>query len=60
VRLIDKIGTTLRQSTFTHSRNDGKAKPIKFNVSNLPEGTYYLHVEGNGEIRKQQIIIKRK
>jgi len=29
------------------------------NVSNLPEGTYYLHVEAHGEIYKEQIIVKR-
>ena len=28
-------------------------------VSRLPEGTYYLHIEANGQTRREQIIIKR-
>jgi len=60
VKLLDNLGTTHRQTRFSHRRKDGKAKPVKFNVSNLREGTYYLHIESNGEIRKEQIIIKRK
>jgi hypothetical protein len=59
VKLLDNTGRTHRQTSFTHSRGDGKRQPIKFNVSNLLEGTYFLHIEGNGEVHKKQIIIKR-
>ena len=60
VKLYDNLGNVHRQTNFNHRRKDGKAKPIKFNTSNLREGTYYLHIEGNEEIHKEQIIIKRK
>ena len=66
VKLYDHLGNVHRQTKFTHTNNintltqrNSRAEPINFNVSNLKEGTYYLHVEGNGEIHKKQIIIKR-
>jgi hypothetical protein len=58
--LIDNMGIVQRQSRFNHRHQDGKPKPIKFNVSNLREGTYFLHIKRNGEIEKEQIIINRK
>jgi len=36
-----------------------QAATIQFDVSNLPEGMYYLHIEHNGEIEKHQIIVQR-
>jgi len=53
IRLVNAQGFIVRQQ----KASSGK---IEFNVSNLPEGTYYLHIERNGEIRKEQILIERK
>ena len=60
VRLIDGSGNVQRETRFEHQPGTGRANPVKFNVSNLREGTYFLHAEGAGEIRKEQIIVKRK
>ena len=59
VRLLDNRGITLTQRQFRHHRKNSKPQPVKINVSSLRDGTYYLHVEGGGKIRKEQIIIKR-
>jgi len=59
VKLIDNMGITQRENRFLHRRKDGRTRSVRFNTSNLREGTYYLHIESNGEIRKEQIIIKR-
>jgi hypothetical protein len=59
VKLIDKMGNTRKQSEFKHHRYDGKAQPVKFDVSALSDGTYYLHVAGGGKIEKMQIIVER-
>ena len=66
VKLYDNFGNIFRQSEFTHTDNinsvtqrNSRTAPVKFNVSNLREGTYYLHVEGNGKVEKIQIIVKR-
>jgi Cu/Zn superoxide dismutase len=59
VKLLDAFGRTQIETQFTHSRSESKTKSVKFNVSNLPEGTYYLHIEHNGKTHKEQIIIKR-
>jgi hypothetical protein len=53
IKLYNNQGFILRQATATSGK-------IEFDVNNLPEGTYYLHIESNGEIKKEQIIIKRK
>ena len=53
VRLLNAQGVVMRQQQSTTGK-------VEFNVSNLPEGTYYLHIERNGEIRKEQITVKRK
>ena len=60
VKFIDNMGVTQRENRFSHHRREGRSKTVKFNTSNLREGTYYLHIEGNGEIRKEQIVVKRK
>ncbi|MCL2414679.1 MAG: T9SS type A sorting domain-containing protein [Bacteroidales bacterium] len=52
IRLLNSHGVVVRQQRT-------QANTIQFNVSNLPEGTYYLHIEHNGEIQKHQIIINR-
>jgi len=52
VRLFNAHGMIVRQQRT-------KAATIQFDVSNLPEGTYYLHIEHNGEIEKHQIIVQR-
>jgi len=59
ILLYDNLGVVQRQNRFAHRCSDGNPGSVKFNVSNLREGTYYLHIESNGEIRKEQIIIKR-
>jgi len=52
IRLLDRMGTVVRQQRT-------QANTIQFDVSNLPEGMYYLHIELNGKIQKHQITIKR-
>jgi len=57
IKLIDNSGVTLRESNFNHRQRDGRTRSVRFNVTNLPEGTYYLHVQGNKKIQKQQIVV---
>jgi hypothetical protein len=52
IRLYNKQGNIVRQATATGGR-------IEFDIDNLPEDTYFLHVETNGEIRKEQVVVKR-
>jgi len=52
IRLLNSHGMTVRQQRT-------QARSIQFDVSNLPEGTYYLHIEHNGEIEMHQIIVQR-
>jgi len=52
IRLLNAHGMIVRQQRTS-------AATIQFDVSNLPEGTYYLHIEHNGEIEKHQIIVQR-
>jgi len=52
IRLLNSHGMIVRQQRT-------QASSIQFDVSNLPEGTYYLHIEHNGEIEMHQIIVQR-
>ena len=52
IRLFNAHGMIVRQQRTS-------AATIQFDVSNLPEGTYYLHIEHSGEIEKHQIIVQR-
>ena len=52
IRLFNAHGVVVRQQRT-------QARTIQFDVSNLPEGTYYLHIEHGGEIEKHQIIVQR-
>jgi len=52
IRLFNAQGMIVRQQRTS-------AATIQFDVSNLPEGTYYLHIEHGGEIEKHQIIVQR-
>ena len=52
IRLYNKQGVVVRQAKASEGT-------VEFNVYNLPEGTYFLHIEYEGEIEKHQIIIKR-
>jgi hypothetical protein len=58
IKLIDNMGNLQRQATYTHNPNT-KSLSVKFNTSNLPEGTYFLHIENMGKIEKHQIVVKR-
>jgi hypothetical protein len=60
IKLIDNTGVVQRETKHKHRRGDRQKSSIKFNVSRLKEGTYFLHVESNGKIHKEQIIVKRK
>jgi|GEM_PF-686027 len=53
IRLYDRFGNIVRR------HNQVRSGEIQLDLSNLPEGTYYLHIERNGEIRKEQIIVER-
>ncbi|MCL2683051.1 MAG: hypothetical protein FWE63_06175 [Bacteroidales bacterium] len=59
VRLLDNFGNIPRQTRFRYRHRDGKPRPVKFNTSPLSPGTYYLHIEGGGEIVREQIIVTR-
>jgi hypothetical protein len=60
VKLLDNLGVTHRENKHKRRRGDRQKSSVKFDVSRLREGTYFLHIEANGEIHKEQIIIKRK
>ena len=53
IRLYDGMGNALRQTTT-------KSNSVQFNVSNLPNGTYYLHIyDGVSNMPEvQQIIVQ--
>ncbi|MCL2681988.1 MAG: S8 family peptidase [Bacteroidales bacterium] len=57
VKLLDNLGNVPRQTRFRHRHRDGRPRPVKFNTYSLPPGTYYLHVEGGGELVREQIIV---
>ncbi|MDR0437247.1 MAG: trypsin-like peptidase domain-containing protein [Bacteroidales bacterium] len=57
VKLLDNLGNIPRQTRFRHRHRDGKPRPVKFNTYSLPPGTYFLHVEGAGELVREQIIV---
>ncbi|MDR0437379.1 MAG: M6 family metalloprotease domain-containing protein [Bacteroidales bacterium] len=59
VKLLDNLGNAPRQTRFRHHRRDGRPRSVKFNTSSLTPGTYYLHVEGGGELVREQIIVIR-
>jgi len=52
IRLLNSHGMIVRQQRT-------QARSIQFDVSNLPEGTYYLHIEHNGEVEMHQIVVQR-
>jgi len=53
IRLFNAQGVVVRQQQT-------KTGKIEFNVTNLPEGTYFLHIERNGQIQKEQITVERR
>ena len=59
--LFDNMGNIRRESKFTHHRQNGNPNPVKFNISNLREGTYHLHIYNgmNKTPQKHQIVVKR-
>jgi M6 family metalloprotease-like protein len=59
VKLLDVSGGVLRQAQFNHDYQDDKPQPVKFNLSSLRKGMYYLHVEGGGELVREQIVIAK-
>ncbi|MCL2682152.1 MAG: trypsin-like serine protease [Bacteroidales bacterium] len=59
VKLLDNLGNAPRQTRFRHRHRDGRPRPVRFNTSSLRPGTYYLHVEGGGELVREQIIVTR-
>jgi hypothetical protein len=58
VRLHDNTGFIHSQTRHKRRRRDGESS-VRFDVSNLREGTYFLHIESDGQIIKEQIIITR-
>ena len=52
IRLFNAHGMIVRQKRT-------QATTIQLDVSNLPEGTYYLHIEHNGDVEKHQIVVQR-
>jgi hypothetical protein len=56
VKLYDNAGVVKRQTNHRRRKRDRESS-VKFNILNLREGTYYLHIENDGEIEKHQIIV---
>jgi hypothetical protein len=59
IKLFDNMGVVQRETKHKHNRKNRQKSSVKLNVSRLREGTYFLHIEANGKIHKEQIIIKR-
>ena len=57
IRLFDRDGREVRRASWDTNRS---SRVVQINTSNLREGTYYLHVESNGEINMEQIMVKRR
>jgi hypothetical protein len=55
ITLFDKNGNEVRQHIWNSKQS---SKQVHINTRNLPKGTYYLHFENNGEIKKEQIIVQ--
>jgi hypothetical protein len=53
------MGRVQREARHRHRRGNREKSAVKFNVSNLRDGTYFLHIESNGEFHKEQIMISR-
>ncbi|MCL2027828.1 MAG: hypothetical protein FWG79_04995 [Bacteroidales bacterium] len=61
IKLYDNMGIVQRQARHKHRRRGNRDKSsVNFNTSNLREGTYFLHIEYEGEIEKHQIIVERQ
>jgi hypothetical protein len=58
VKLLDNMGVVQRNKNHRHRRGNRKTS-TKFNTSTLREGTYFLHIEADGELVREQIIIKQ-
>jgi hypothetical protein len=58
VKILDASGVTLRQKEFRHRYEEG-IEPVRFNTSSLRKGTYFLHVEGGGELVREQIVVSK-
>lgn len=56
IKLFNHDGRKVRHTSWDTERSSRK---IHIDLRNLPEGTYFLHVEGNGQVQKKQIIIQR-
>jgi hypothetical protein len=57
-KLLDNTGVTHRRTNHRRRKNR-ETTSVEFDVSNLREGTYYLHIESDGQIIKEQIIVTR-
>ncbi|MCL2027748.1 MAG: C10 family peptidase [Bacteroidales bacterium] len=65
IKLYDNMGIVQRQARHKHRRRgnrdrDSDNSSVRFDTHNLREGTYFLHIEYEGEIEKHQIIVERK
>jgi hypothetical protein len=58
VKLYDNAGVVKRQTNHRRRKRDRESS-VKFSISNLQEGTYYLHIESDGELEKHQIIVTK-
>jgi len=56
IRLFDRNGRQIRRTSWDTDRS---SRSVHFDLRNLPQGTYYLHLETDGQIQKHQIIIQR-
>jgi hypothetical protein len=55
IKLYDQNGIEVRRIFW---RSNQSSKKIHINTRNLKTGTYYLHLESEGKIRKDQILVK--
>ncbi len=54
IKLFDKDGYVIKQLLWQSNQMSNK---VQMDTRNLKKGTYYLHLESNGMLKKEQIIV---
>jgi hypothetical protein len=55
IKLFNKEGRQVRQASWNTNH---PSKHVHFDLRRLQKGTYYLHLESEGQVKKEQIIIQ--
>jgi hypothetical protein len=56
IKLFDKDGREVKRSSW---KSNQSSKKVHLDTRNLKKGTYFLHLESNGQVKKEQIIIEK-